>query len=197
VAIIGDLVDCHMVDCGEALEPLANLRAPTYFVTGNHEYMTADVPALLARLRLLRVRPLRNEHITVPSASGEPAFVLAGVDDWTAGNSGLAEHRANVEGALAGRPAELPVVLLAHQPKLIYDADERGVDLMLSGHTHSGQIFPLHVLAWLGNPYFAGFYQHSDTTAIYVGSGTAFWGPPMRLFAPAEITIVHLHPQVE
>ena len=195
VVIVGDLVDCRMVDCGEAIASLASIRAPSFFVTGNHEYMTQDVPALLDRLRALGIKTLRNEHVTIRDANG-PAFVLAGVDDWTASKYTLeGNHKADVEAALRGRPSGLPVVLLAHQPKHIHDASYHSVDLMLSGHTHSGQIFPLQALVWLMSPYLAGFYQHSNTTAIYVSRGTGFWGPPMRLLAPAEITILHLHPQ--
>jgi predicted MPP superfamily phosphohydrolase len=79
------------------------------------------------------------------------------------------------------------VVLLAHQPKAIFDAARLGVDLQLSGHTHGGQIWPFTYLVKLQQPYLEGLHRHGDTQ-IYVSSGTGYWGPPMRLGTRAEIT---------
>jgi hypothetical protein len=66
--------------------------------------------------------------------------------------------------------------------------------LQLSGHTHGGQIWPFGALVRLNQPYIAGLHRHDDTTQIYVSRGTGYWGPPMRLFCPAEITKLVLTP---
>jgi predicted MPP superfamily phosphohydrolase len=120
---------------------------------------------------------------------GDDGFDLAGVDDWTARQ--VPGHGPDLARALEGRDASRALVLLAHQPKQIVDAAARGVDLQLSGHTHGGQLFPFNFLVHLAQPYVAGFHVH-EGTAIYVSCGTGYWGPPMRLGAPAEITSIEL-----
>ena len=87
--------------------------------------------------------------------------------------------------------AKRALVLLAHQPKTFTDASKLGVDLQLSGHTHGGQIFPWSYLVRLQQPFVAGLHKLHGTW-IYVSRGTGYWGPPMRLGAPAEITLIEL-----
>ncbi len=129
------------------------------------------------------------------SIGGEDdGFTLAGVDDWTAHQfARLAPgHRHDLEGALREAPPDRPVVLLAHQPKSVREAAPRGVDLQLSGHTHGGQLIPFNLLVRFQQPHVAGLERVSDRTQIYVSRGTGYWGPPMRLGAPAEITLLTL-----
>ena len=85
------------------------------------------------------------------------------------------------------------MVLLAHQPKAVAEAADHGVALVLSGHTHGGQLWPWTWLVKLDQPYVAGLHRLRDTW-IYVSQGTGYWGPPMRLGTVAEITQVVLHP---
>ena len=84
------------------------------------------------------------------------------------------------------------LVLLAHQPKQIVEAAALGVGLQLSGHTHGGQIYPWHLFVKLDQPYLAGLASHGETQ-IYVSRGTGYWGPPMRVGAPPEISLLELH----
>jgi predicted MPP superfamily phosphohydrolase len=112
-----------------------------------------------------------------------PGFDLAGVDDWSASH--------DLPRALRGRDAARALVLLAHQPKQILEAEPLGVGLQLSGHTHGGQLFPFNYAVRLQQPYVAGLHRHGEAM-IYVSTGTGYWGPPMRLGAPAEITRVEL-----
>ena len=86
-----------------------------------------------------------------------------------------------------------PTVLLAHQPKFIKEVPS-SVDLMLSGHTHGGQIIPFNYLVKLTQPYVKGLHQHNVNTQIYINKGTGFWGPPMRLGASSEITLISIIP---
>jgi uncharacterized protein len=191
IVITGDLVDGSVASLREHTAPLADLKARhgVFFVTGNHEYYSG-VDEWIAELTRLGVRVLRNERVSI--GTGEASFDLAGVDDWsTRGRKG--PHRADLAAAVAGRDTSRELVLLAHQPKHIVEAAEMGVGLQLSGHTHGGQIFPWGWFVKLDQPYVAGLSQHGDTQ-IYVSCGTGFWGPPMRVGAPAEITLIEIEP---
>ncbi len=188
VALTGDLVDGSVEELGPLVEPLRELKAKdgVFFVTGNHEYYSG-ADAWIAHLRTLGIRVLRNERVPIRGGDG---FDLAGVDDTSAHNFGHG-HGQDVPRALAGRDESRAVVLLAHQPKAVRDACKLGVDLQLSGHTHGGQIWPWGYAVRLDQPHVAGFHDH-EGTAIYVSRGTGYWGPPMRLAAPAEITRIEL-----
>lgn len=188
VAITGDLVDGSVDDLAAHVAPLANIAAKdgVFFVTGNHEYYSGAA-AWCAHLTSLGIRVLRNEHVRI---GGDDGFDVAGIDD--ASSRGLVPgHGPDVHKALAQRDPSRPVVLLAHQPKGVETADELGVDLQLSGHTHGGQLFPWNFLVRLQQPFVAGLHRVRKTQ-IYVSRGTGYWGPPMRLGAPAEITEILL-----
>lgn len=189
VAIAGDLIDGSVAQLGPLVAPLAGLRAKdgVFFITGNHEYYSG-VDEWLAFLPTLGIRVLLNERVSIGGAGG---FDLAGVEDLSA--RGFGGHRADLPRALEGRDPSRALVLLAHQPKAIVEAERLGVDLQLSGHTHGGQIFPWMYAVALDQPYVAGLHDHGNAK-IYVSCGTGYWGPPMRLGAPAEITHIELEP---
>ncbi|WP_437621073.1 metallophosphoesterase [Sorangium sp. So ce1151] len=189
IAITGDLVDGSVEELREHTAPLAALRARhgVFFVTGNHEYYSG-AEAWMAELRRLGVRVLRNERVSI--GDGEHSFDLAGVDDWSSRGMGRG-HGPDLSRALEGRDPSRELVLLAHQPKQILEAAEKGVGLQLSGHTHGGQIFPWGLFVRLDQPYVAGLSSHGETQ-IYVSRGTGYWGPPMRLGAPSEISLIEL-----
>jgi predicted MPP superfamily phosphohydrolase len=190
VAITGDLVDGSVPDLHDAVSPLANLKARhgVFFVTGNHEYFSG-AEAWLKALSELGIRVLQNERVVI--GEGDNAFDLAGIDDRSAARyGGLAPSEA-LERALGGRDAERELVLLAHQPRSLLDAQSFGVGLQLSGHTHGGQVWPFGYLVRLQQPFVAGLHRHG-AAQIYVSRGTGYWGPPMRLASPAEITEITL-----
>ncbi len=195
IVITGDLVDGPVEQLAPHVAPLADLRARhgVYFVTGNHEYYAETNPVRgadrwIAHLEALGIRVLRNEH--VPIERDGHGFDLAGVDDSHAASFG-GGHGADVAAAVAGRDPCRALVLLAHQPLEVRHAARHGVGLQLSGHTHDGQIWPFGWLVRLQQPYVAGLARHGDTH-VYVSRGTGFWGPPMRLFAPSEVTRIVL-----
>jgi len=118
---------------------------------------------------------------------GGATIDLAGVNDWNA----PPRHRSDLARTLAGRDPERSLVLLAHQPRGVAQAVRSGVELQLSGHTHGGQIFPWSFLVAAAFPYFKGLYAHREGDQqgqVFVSCGTGYWGPPIRLGAPAEIT---------
>lgn len=190
IAITGDLVDGSVAHLAAEVAPFAELRAPhgAYFVTGNHDYYSG-ADAWLEVIRSLGIRPLRNERVTIERSGRR--FDLAGVDDHRAYLFGPG-HGEDVPRALAGRDASLPVILLAHDPSTFKTASRLGVDLQLSGHTHGGQIWPFGYLVRLAVTFVAGHYSRG-AAQLFVSCGTGFWGPPMRLAAPAEIIEIVLH----
>jgi predicted MPP superfamily phosphohydrolase len=189
VAITGDLVDGSVARLGSAVAPLGALqsRHGTYFVTGNHEYYSG-APEWVEELTRLHIRVLRNERVAI-ERDGH-GFDLAGVDDWHAAGQAPG-HGADLRRALDGRDGTRECVLLAHQPRQAFEAAELGVGLQLSGHTHGGQLWPFTYLVRLQQPFIAGLDRLKDLF-IYTSRGTGYWGPPMRLGAPAEITRITL-----
>lgn len=193
VAITGDLVDGSVSELASHVAPLAELQAKhgVYFVTGNHEYYSG-VDAWISELERLGVRVLRNERVEI--GDGDAVFDLAGIDDHRAKDFGRG-HGADLEKAVAGRDESRELVLLAHQPKQAVEAAKKGVGLQLSGHTHGGQIFPWGLFVWLDQRFVAGLDRLGDTQ-VYTSRGTGYWGPPMRVGAPAEITELRLYAEV-
>jgi predicted MPP superfamily phosphohydrolase len=190
VAIVGDLVDGELDELREEVAPLGDLVSEqgVFFVTGNHEYFV-DTTAWLRHLPTLGVEVLRNER--VPITRGGASVDLAGIDDRTAAGSGIPGHGADVDAALDGRDDATPVVLMAHQPVQVEQARAAGVDLQLSGHTHGGQLWPFDYAIRLDQPSVEGLSRHGDTQ-LYVTSGAGYWGPPMRIGARPEVTVVEL-----
>jgi uncharacterized protein len=192
VAIVGDFVYGTVEELGPAAEPLKDLvsREGTFFVTGNHEYFVEDPFSWLRELERLGVQPLRNENTAI--RRGTAAFDLAGVNDV----SGESHSDApDFDRALTGLDSSRPTVLLAHQPILVEEAAARGVDLQLSGHTHGGQMWPFHYVVRLAQPSLAGL-STVDNTQLYVTRGAGFWGPPVRIGAPPDITVLSLRGEI-
>ncbi len=202
VAVVNELdadVVCHTGDLADGsvsrrraqVAPLGAVRArlARAYVTGNHEYF-GQAQDWLDHMRELGWEPLHNRHIVVERDGAR--LVVAGVDDATAGSSGRPGHRADHASALAGADPDLPVLLLAHQPKQVDAAAAHGVDLQISGHTHGGQIWPFQLLVRLDQPTVQGLSRHGERTQLYTSRGTGFWGPPLRVFAPSEITVLTL-----
>ncbi|MFI9153947.1 metallophosphoesterase [Streptomyces sp. NPDC053367] len=183
IAVVGDLVDGSVANLGPAAAPLAGLQARhgAYFVTGNHEYFSG-AGQWIEEVRRLGMRPLENARTELPY------FDLAGVNDIAGESEGQGPDFAR---ALGDRDRTRACVLLAHQPVQIHEAVEHGVDLQLSGHTHGGQLFPGNLIAGAANPTLAGLDRYGDTQ-LYVSRGAGAWGPPTRVGAPSDITVVEL-----
>jgi predicted MPP superfamily phosphohydrolase len=189
VAVVGDLVDGSVAELGGAAAPLRDLRSRygSFFVTGNHEYYSG-VEEWVQEVDRLGLRVLQNQRQEIQARGG--VLDLAGVNDVTAAGTGPAAP-ADYAAALADRDPNRPVVLLAHQPVAAVEAAKFGVDLQLSGHTHGGQMVPFNYLVKLQQPVVSGLGE-VDGTKVYVTNGAGFWGPPVRVGAPPQITLVEL-----
>lgn len=186
VAITGDLVDGRVQDLAHDVASLADLRSRhgSFFVTGNHEYYSGAAE-WIALLRTLGLTVLQDEHVVLEHGGAQ--LVLAGVADFSARHF-IATHRSDPHAALAGAPRAAGLrVLLAHQPRSAEAAADAGFDVQLSGHTHGGQFWPWNLLVKLQQPFVAGLHR-LRTLWVYTSRGTGYWGPPLRLGAPSEIT---------
>ena len=197
ILLAGDLTDGTTAQFAEVLAPLADLSAPdgVYAVTGNHEYYAGDAGGWVERWRDLGLTVLLNES-TVIERDGA-TLRIAGVSD-AAGTevpTAAADPRLlpQLGDALTQVVPEDPAILIAHRPDVAQDPLVRaaGIDLMVSGHTHGGQIWPFTLLVPLANPTIQGLDVIEGTTA-YTTRGVGTWGPPARVLAPAEVSLLTL-----
>ncbi|MDA7817525.1 metallophosphoesterase [Sulfurimonas sp.] len=190
VVITGDLIDVDVDKVPKVFKALEKLSSTygTYFIVGNHEYFH-NIDKIIAKVKSIGIRVLENENVYV-GEDGE-GFNLVGVYDLIGYRS--KHHVPSIEKALRGIKKS-PTILLAHQPRYIHEVTH-SVDLMLSGHTHGGQLYPFKFLVGLMQPYISGLHQHNEKLQIYVNKGTGFWGPPMRLGASSEITEIMIQPK--
>ena len=185
VLVVGDLVDGEVGRLEPLLPVLKSLRAPlgVWAVTGNHEFY-AGFDRSVHLLEEAGYTVLRDRCAEIA-----PGLVVAGVDDLTARRQFGRSDRP-VEKALAGRPPGA-VVLLSHSPLQAGTAAAAGAGLMISGHTHDGQIWPFRYLVRLSYPLLGGRYEVGGMPVI-VCRGTGTWGPRMRLWRPSEIVRITL-----
>ena len=186
VVVTGDLVDSEVGPVGPLAPGLRSLRAPlgVWGVTGNHEFY-AGLERCLAVYEAAGIRTLRDGW-----AEAAPGLVLTGVDDLTARRQ-LGLDGRTLDRAFAGVPENAVIVHLSHSPLLVREAAARGARLMLSGHTHGGQLWPFVYLSAIPYPFQAGRYE-VDGMTLAVSRGTGTWGPPMRLFFRSEIVEIIL-----
>lgn len=189
VVITGDLVDGSVPFLEEAVSPITRLRARhgVAFCTGNHEYYSGVEP-WVEHLRQSGLRVLLNEH-TVIEHEGRRLLLGGCTDEF--GRVAGAAHRQDI-AACNDPSADVDVrILLSHRPGTIFEAAKQGFDLQLSGHTHGGQFVPWNLVVKLVHPFSAGLDRFGDTW-IYVNRGTGYFGPPVRLAVPSEITRLEL-----
>ncbi len=181
VVITGDLIDMRGIT-PEDLQPLSQIQAPCFFCIGNHERYV-DVDNICARLQTLGIFVLRNQTTRHPLGSGTVQFI--GIDD--------AESRSQVRREInkLHPDEEAYRILLYHRPDGAKDARQWGIDLMLTGHTHRGQIVPFNFLVKRVFPQYYLSYD-VDGMHLYVSPGTGTWGPILRLGSKCEVTLFRL-----
>ncbi|HEY5974015.1 MAG TPA: metallophosphoesterase [Geobacteraceae bacterium] len=182
----GDLVDGHVAHFHDLTALFRDLapRLGKYAVIGNHEYY-AGLDQAMTFTRQAGFQLLRGEVADIAGI-----LTVAGVDD-PAGQR-FPDYRPKDEQALlAPLDRQRFVLLLKHRP--VVSQQSAGLfDLQLSGHVHKGQIFPFNLLTWLNFPIRAGLTPLPTGGAIYVSRGTGTWGPPLRVLAPPEVTVIDL-----
>lgn len=190
VAVTGDVVDGGVEQLSAHTKPLGRLQGAhgVYLVTGNHEYYSG-AHAWVDEFRRIGLNVLLNEHVVIHH--GGVPVVIAGVTDYSGGHFDPA-HESDPAAALDGAPDDAQVrLLLAHQPRSADAAAGAGYTLQLSGHTHGGQFFPWNFFVRVQQPFTAGLNK-VQSLWVYTSRGTGYWGPPKRLFAPSEITLIRL-----
>ena len=180
LCITGDFIDAPGITDAQ-LASLRSVQCPIYFCIGNHEKYE-DLEDILARLRRLGVVVLRNA-----ATRHREDLQVIGIDD-------LDDH-TQVERQLKRIDVDKKgfSLLLYHRPRGLEAAAEAGVDLMLSGHTHNGQIMPFNLVVARQFDRITGLHQHGDAR-LYVSQGTGTWGPIMRVGTRSEITLFEVSP---
>jgi uncharacterized protein len=192
VFITGDLFDGRIRLTKENLAPLTQLKAPVFFIEGNHDRYTG-VKTIKNLLRQINVNVLENEIAFL----GE--LQIIGLNhmqaDGATYNMHAAGNSSTIKETLEKLPVRqsLPTVMLHHSPDGIQYAREQGIDLYLAGHTHAGQLFPVKYIADLIFQYNKGLHNFQGTK-IFVSQGAGTFGPPMRVGTKSEITVIKLIP---
>jgi len=192
VVITGDLLDRKIADGKEALSPLRELQTKygTYFILGNHEYYHG-AQGIADYMAQLNIKALLNESVLIKE--GKRSFNLVGVNDIQSIRFGT--MMIDTFKAFENVDKTVPTILLSHQPKSIDHVTDKDFDLMISGHTHGGQIFPFGFLVMMDQPFLSGLHDINATKQIFVSRGTGYWGPPVRVFAPSEISHLTIRPK--
>lgn len=187
ILLLGDVFEGHGTPEKEVFTTLGKLSAPlgVYGVLGNHEFH-GEENILTELMEQDGIRVLRNQWVSV-----SPGLVVAGVDDLRSYERRVKSDVNLIARAMQNIPPDAAVILLSHRPVQAEKAANLGVDLMLSGHTHGGQIWPFGYVTRRYFPLLAGEYRIKEM-AVVVCRGTGGWGPSMRLWKPGEISCITL-----
>jgi predicted MPP superfamily phosphohydrolase len=192
VLINGDLVDANAALLPGVLAPLANFDSPTYFVEGNHDNYV-DNNRAMKQIASYGVRILHNEIVDTHG------LYLVGLDymnpDENTFDMHPSEEKRTIKSVLPSLPLkdDKPSVLMHHSPVGAEYIAAEGVDLMVSGHTHAGQMFPGTLFTPFIFPFNKGLYREGDMQ-VFVSQGAGTFGPRIRLGTSNEINLIRLKP---
>lgn len=186
IVLPGDTVDDKPEYTSKGLKLLSRLKAKEgiYVTSGNHEFYVGYNESM-RQLKSAGFTPLDNIKVQLNG------LCLAGIPDL----SSAAQWGFTVDWSAVCLQSTQFRVLLSHKP--ILPNETNAADLIISGHTHGGQIFPFHLFSWYYNSkLLAGLYQPKIGKNVYVSRGSGQWGPQMRFLAPSEITVLKLRHKV-
>ncbi|MGN1078725.1 MAG: metallophosphoesterase [Alphaproteobacteria bacterium] len=190
IVLVGDIIDAKPSLLKTKMRALANLKAKhgVFITLGNHEFYHGSLE-WERQFRKTGFSYLANNGLMLPGTnvylSGLPDPQLLKIND---------AAMEGIRNTLGKAPQSSFRVFLSHSPRFIERLDNRLIDLQISGHTHGGQIFPFHFAVKRFNGFVAGLYD-VNSMKLYISRGVSGWGPPMRLFAPSEISVIELIPE--
>uniref|UniRef100_A0A8R1HKH8 Metallophos domain-containing protein n=1 Tax=Caenorhabditis japonica TaxID=281687 RepID=A0A8R1HKH8_CAEJA len=194
ILIVGDMVDAPVAEIEERVKPILQLpqHAPTFFVTGNHEYYYGDAREWIQMYTNGKIKVLKNENTMLKGVC------LAGVNDISSTKSGISRHNMDLKSATEGCPKDVSQIVMSHNPASVreffvdHPKELADVDLIISGHTHAGQFYVvIPVVYWL-LPYFYGLYEIPFGGKLMITAGSLYQGPPMKMLGMSEVWILEL-----
>jgi len=195
VLINGDMLDSNVALIPGVLSPLSDFEAPVYYVGGNHEeYMETE-----RALKMIEQQGVRILHNEVVNTHG---IYLIGLDYMKPDNETFDIHASKDERVIKDEILKLsigkdqPSVLMHHSPLGVKYISKKGIDLMLSGHTHAGQMFPNTLFAAIFFTYLKGLYE-AGNTKVFVSSGAGTFGARIRLNTSNELDLIRLKPEAD
>lgn len=192
IVIVGDVIDNTPFVLSKQMDELEKLKATdgVYVVLGNHEFYNGGLDWGM-KFGQMRFNFLNNHGMKL----NDSGIYIAGIPDIN--TASMLKMPIKMENALYSADKNDYRILLSHTPKIATGVNKDNVDLQLSAHTHGGQIYPFHYMVKQHNDgHIAGFYD-VDGVRLYVSRGTRYWGPPLRLLAPSEITVFNFKPEPE
>lgn len=185
ILFTGDLVDESPERVEGIFEELGRLKASHGVLasTGNHEYYVG-LKEVTMKAQEVGIKFLRNEKAVIAGS-----LLVYGIDD--PDKERLGGRTFSFEEVIDKEALSRPAILLYHRPRGLEEASSLGIDLMLCGHTHNGQLFPWKYVVKLFFPRLTGVFKSGDCI-MYVTSGVGFWGPPMRFLSSREIVLITL-----
>ncbi|VBB32969.1 unnamed protein product [Acanthocheilonema viteae] len=191
VFVVGDVVDAPRDSIENHVRPLRFLKPRTFYVSGNHEYYYGNPSEWFDLFQQYGFEVLNNRHVLFRG------ICVAGVSDYSSGQSGLPDHFFQPVEALKDCPKNSTTIVLSHNPasakEIAFNDAHLRVDLILSGHTHAGQFYTVAPIAYWMLPYYYGLYQISPETQLFVTAGTFYQGAPMKMIWTSEIWIIELN----
>ncbi|PKN52919.1 MAG: metallophosphoesterase [Deltaproteobacteria bacterium HGW-Deltaproteobacteria-13] len=180
----GDLLDGELNNVMSETKQFSQIKSMygNYAIPGNHEYY-AGIEKALEFTKEAGFEILRDESRQVAGIN------IIGLDDPTGRKSGFIKNNALLSEGPAAKQDDRFILLLKHQP---YINENENFNLQLSGHTHGGQILPFGMVIRLFFPKIYGYYKLGENQSLYISQGAGTWGPPVRFFAPPEITVIDL-----
>lgn len=202
VVIVGDLVDTKPDELNSYIHKLDTIKSKygVFYSLGNHEYYRG-LAEVLALLKQTKLKILINDSVELDFVNIAGLADLAGLRFAQAQNglglsglglNGVLNFVPDIEQTTAKLNPNKPSILLSHQPKSVKLYDMSNFDLILSGHTHAGQVFPFGALVLAQQGFLHGLYGLSEKSKLYVSSGAGFWGPAIRFLAPSEIVCMDI-----